>query len=209
MSKEVGVGGDFRTEWAQRVGERLLRGEGFDPEEDRPALVTPDGVLTDHYWTLRGAGQSFTNRPFSSPPPVAEAVSDPDVEITVTPAQYEELITLRATKANEAELAMLRERRRALEIDVEQAYDLLDAEKKAHGETGLLRSTAEAQRDAWMDQYTLQNALRAEAENQIAEHGAARDKANRIAILCASTTAGAVTTALFGQRIADFLWALL
>jgi hypothetical protein len=199
MSKEVDVGGDFRTEWAQRVGERLLRGEGFDPESDKPdPTVSAYGFdVGKEFWT------------FHKQPPVAEAVSDPDVEITVTPAQYEELITLRATKANEAELAMLRERRRALEIDVEQAYDLLDAEKKAHGETGLLRSTAEAQRDAWMDQYTLQNALRAEAENQIAEHGAARDKANRIAILCASTTAGAVTTALFGQRIADFLWALL
>lgn len=207
---------DFRGEWARRVGERLLAGEGFDPEADKPTVPGYSFDTSTEFVTLHGVRPFESPRHFQSVPPVAEAVSDPDVEITVTPAQYEELITLRAQKDTQAELAMLRERRRALEVDVEEAYDKLEAESCAHAKTRSDLTLAHEKadflvqnRDEWLDRSVADQLRAREAENQIGEFQASAEKARRLAILACSCSTGVAVTALWGHRIVEILAGLL
>lgn len=210
------MAGGFEDEWALRVGRRILAGEGVDTEADKPDI--PPMLYTRDRWNKPPVWDQPTfewlRDHFHNPPPVAEAVADEeDVEITVTPAQYEELITLRAQKEQQAELAMLRVRRQALEDDLEEAYDKLDAEKAkivgleqsiAYFKTG--RGHAEAQRDAWMEQYKLTEALRIEAENAIDGFRESADKWRRLAAVAFGTAAGSIGAAVWGQTILAWIY---
>lgn len=209
-AKEMNDMDDFRGEWARRVGERLLNGEGFDPEEDRPNGYYFDAQFNG--WVREGSDlerQLQAGRHSCQQPPVAEAVTDPGVEITITPEQYEELITLRANKEREGEMAMLRERRRALENDLEETYDKLEHERDAHraAQDGL--EAERVRREAWMDSARRDNQRAVEAENQIDGYAAKAERWQRVAILTSSAGVGTVVAAVWGQTLVQFFGGLL
>lgn len=204
---DMAGGENFNDEWALRVGRRIRAGEGVDTEADKP-------VDMGYHIDPGKAWPWIVEHKMSPPGPVVEAVADEeDVEISVTPAHYEEMIALRATKACEAELAMLRERRRALEADIEETYDKLEHErdqrKRFEYAVKRFEHAVELERErckGWMGECGREKAAREQAENQIDAYAAAKDRYARIATICASMSVGTAAAALWGQQILAWIY---